>query len=114
MSSRCGIHAPGSIDLVRVPESGPVELVISDSGRWDGSDHRQILLQEKLNRYLEFVLDGELAAAHPRSAGRPWTVVIESESAPDERTLAYLRRADSELRRSGGGCLVRPGNPPPD
>lgn len=112
MSSRCGIDAPGSIDLVRVPESGPVELVIADSGSWDGSDHRQILLQEKLNRYLEFVLDGELATAQPESAGRPWTIVIESSSTPDPRTIAYLRRADNELRRSGGGCVLRLVQPP--
>lgn len=112
MSSPVGIDAPGVIDRVRLPESGPVELVIEQNGGWDGSDHRQILLQEKLNRYLEFVLDGELAAAHPLSADRQWMIVIESASTPDARTLGYVRQADAELRRSGGGCLLRLGCSP--
>jgi hypothetical protein len=101
-----GIDDPGAVDLVRVPAAGPAELVLFVD-RWDGSDHRQLLLQEKLNRYLEHVLDGELVLAHPEATGRPWLVVVESAVAPDARTAAYLQQADGELRRLGGGVELR-------
>ena len=98
-----GIDDPGAIDEVRVPARGTVELIIRQRGGWDGSDQRQILLQEKLNRYLEHVVDGELVAEHPVAEGRRWVVVIECDAAPDPRTMAYLQEADRELRRAGGG-----------
>ena len=101
-----GIDDPGSVDAVRVPAAGPAELVLLVD-RWDGSDHRQLLLQEKLNRYVEHVLDGELVAAHSAAAGRPWVVVIETETAADARSAAYLQQADRELRRLGGGVELR-------
>jgi hypothetical protein len=97
---------PGLVDDVRVPLVGRVELVLSVD-LWDGSDHRQLLLQEKLNRYVEYVLDGDLRAAHPTAAGRPWAVVIESAAAPDARTAAYVQHADLVLRESGGGLELR-------
>jgi hypothetical protein len=102
-----GLDNPGDVDLVRIPASGLVELVLDAPGTWDGSDHRQILLQEKLNRYLEYVLDGQLVADHPAAAGRGWLVVVETTAALDQRTAVYLERADRELRRSGGGLEVR-------
>jgi hypothetical protein len=107
-----GLDNPGRVDLVRSGGSGPVELVLRAEGAWDGSDQRQILLQEKLNRYVEHVPDGELTAAHPEAAGRRWLVVIESPLPVDGRTAAYLRQADRELRRSGGGLELRQAPPP--
>ena len=111
-SSLRGLDNPGRVDRVRLPSSGPVELVLEVVGEWDGSDQRQVLLQEKLNRYLEHVVDGELVADHADAAGRPWIVVIESTAEPDRRTAAYLREADLELRRAGGGVELRQVQPP--
>jgi hypothetical protein len=101
-----GLANPGGVDTVVVPDQGPVELVLRHPEAWDGSDHRQLLLQEKLNRYLEYVVDGELLAAHPAAQGRAWTVVVECASAPDARTAAYLRHAATELRGAGGDVTV--------
>ncbi len=107
-----GVDNPGRVDEVRVPVSGPIELVILHPEAWDGSAQRQILMQEKLNRYLEHIVDGELLAAHPTAAGRPWIVVIESPAAPDAATAAYVRQAELERRRLGGGVELRQVEPP--
>ena len=112
MTQPSGIDDPGTIDDVRVPRRGAIELIVQHDGRWDGSDRRQVLLQEKVNRYLEYVVDGELAADHPAARGRRWVVVIETAAAPDARTQVYLRAADRELRRAGGGVSVLVIEPP--
>lgn len=101
-----GLDNPGSVDEVR--DADGAELVVHAWGEWDGSDHRQLLLQEKLNRYLEYVVDGELAAA----SARRWVVVVEHDHVLDDRTRVYLRHADAELRRRGGGVEVRMVTPP--
>ena len=113
MTQPSGIDDPGSIDEVRVPRRGAVELLVHHDGHWDGSDRRQVLLQEKVNRYLEYVVDGDLAGAHPEARGRRWMVVVETAADPDARTQRYLEAADRELRRAGGGVRVRLVQPPP-
>jgi hypothetical protein len=102
-----GLANPGHVDAVVVPEHGPVELVLRHPEPWEATDHHQVLLQEKLNRYLEHVLDGELLTAHPEVRGRSWAVVVECTSAPDARTAAYLDHAARELRTAGGDVVVR-------
>jgi hypothetical protein len=102
-----GIDDPGTVDEVRVPRRGAVELIVCHNGSWDGTDHRQVLLQEKVNRCLEYVIDGDLAADHPAARGRRWVVVVETAAEPDARSRAYLAAADRELRRAGGGVAVR-------
>ena len=101
---------PGALDAVRMEANG-VELVLDASGVWDGSDHRQILLQEKLNRYLEYVTDGELASAVPGHG--VWVVVVEHDHSLDSRSAAYLRHADEEFQRRGGGVATRSRATPP-
>jgi hypothetical protein len=107
-----GIDDPGTVDEVRVPRRGAVELIVRHDGRWDGSDQRQVLLQEKVNRYLEYVVDGDLPAEHPAARGRRWVVIVETAAEPDARTQAYLRAADRELRRAGGSVRVDVTKPP--
>jgi hypothetical protein len=109
-----GIDDPGAIDDVRVPRRGAIELVVHHDGRWDGADQRQVLLQEKVNRYLEYVVDGDLVADNPAARGRRWVVVVETAAEPDARTQAYLRAADRELRRAGGGVRWSVTQPPPE
>jgi len=101
---------PGAVDAVRSGVT-PLELVLDAAGPWDGSDHRQILLQEKLNRYIEFVIDGELASAAPNHG--PWVVIVEHDHPLDPRTIAYLRHADGEFARQGGGVATRSRSTPP-
>jgi hypothetical protein len=105
-----GLDNPGAVDAVKT-DTPTVELLLDAAGPWDGSDHRQILLQEKLNRYLEFVIDGDLAVAVPN--GRRWIVVVEHDHPLDDRTAAYLRHADGEFQRRGGGVATRSRPMPP-
>jgi hypothetical protein len=103
------------IDAMGIDEaSGRVLLVIRHEEAWEGSDAQLFLLQEKLNAYLSFALDGEMAEACPDFAGRPLGLRIETATAPDARTqhlLAHVRRQvefqeiSLEVRvRQGAGC----------
>ncbi len=84
------------IDALGIDEpSGRVTLVIRHDAAWDGSDAQLYLLQEKLNAYLSFALDGEMAESSPAFANRPLGLRIETATPPDPRTLrllAHVRR----------------------
>jgi hypothetical protein len=57
--------------LVFDRENGDVLLIISDHLAWDENEGEHLLvLQAKLNTYLEFVESGQLYAKYPRAIGR--------------------------------------------
>ena len=84
------------IDALGIDESsGRVVLVIRHDEAWNGSARQLYLLQEKLNAYLSFALDGEMAAAYPHLMERPLGVRIDSPGEPDAGTahlLGHVRR----------------------
>ena len=90
------LYQSGVIDALGIDEtSGRVILVIRHDGPWEGSSAQLYLLQEKLNAYLSFALDGEMADAHPEFARRPLGLLIETTTTPDPRTrhiLAHVRQ----------------------
>jgi len=94
--------------------SGRVVLVIRHDAPWDGSAAQLYLLQEKLNAYLSFALDGEMAGAYPTFAQRPLGVRIDCASPPEPRTLHMLGHVRRQLQFQDIDLEVRvsqPGDP---
>jgi len=86
------------VDALGLDEaSGRVVLVIRHDGPWEGSDGQLFLLQEKLNAYLSFALDGEMAEGCPAFANRPLGLRIETATAPDPRTMSLLAGVRRQL-----------------
>jgi hypothetical protein len=90
------LEKPNIVDAMGLDEaSGRLILVIRHDGAWDGSSGQLYLLQEKLNAYLSYALDGEMAETTPEFANRPLGLLIDSALSPDPRTLhllAHVRR----------------------
>ena len=86
------------IDALGIDEAtGRVILVIRHDEPWDGSDAQLYQLQEKLNAYLSFALDGEMEEASPDFAGRAVGLVIDSVFPPDARTLHLLAHVRQQI-----------------
>ena len=64
---------------------------------WDGSDERLHQLQEKFNAYASFLLDGEMAAAHPDLAGKRARIELRCHHMPDARALELLGLIHDQL-----------------
>lgn len=79
---------------VRIDE---VVLVMNDSRAWDGSDERLHQLQERFNAYASFLLDGELAEAHPELAGKPARIEVRCAHMPDARAIELLGMIRDQL-----------------
>jgi hypothetical protein len=93
----------GTVDLVAESLDGAIELVIVQSAPWNGSDAQLASLQEEVQTYVSFVLDGQMEKAYPQVAAKPWRIVISSlAGAPDTRTRAVLETLASRLPAYGG------------
>ena len=96
------------IDLVSVTGDGrTVELHIVADASWTGSDADLMALQQKINNYVGFALDGELHATYPETNGLGWRIVIDSHAGrPDERSAQVIAQVADGVRRYEGDLLI--------
>jgi hypothetical protein len=102
-----GVANPGVLDaLGRDPESGEVVLVMLEPRRWDGGDTQLLQLQEKLNAYLSFALDGELQEQLPQLAGVPVRIQLACAEPPPEPVVSLLAKVREQIAFQGIGLEV--------
>jgi hypothetical protein len=93
-----GVANPALIDLFGFDSArGKVLLVMNEPRPWDGGDEQLHQLQEKFNAYASFILDGEMATAHPELAGKPARIELRCDQMPSDAGLALLQAIHEQL-----------------
>jgi hypothetical protein len=93
-----GITDSGTVDLITTrPDAGETALIIVAAEPWTGSDAELAALQAKLNAYLTYVLDGQLAQDYPQSQGHSVRIQIDCSHQPASSTLAFLQATRRQL-----------------
>src|SRR5438093_2458837 len=88
----------GLIDVIaHDAKTGEVVLVMNEPNEWDGSDEQLLALQERFNAYASFLLDGEMAEAHPELAGKAARIELGCAHMPDARALELLGLIHDQL-----------------
>ena len=72
-------------------------LVMNEPNEWDGSDEQLLALQERFNAYVSFLLDGEMAEAHPELTGKPARIELRCAHMPDTRALELIGLIHDQL-----------------
>src|SRR5437762_4364046 len=81
----------GVIDMIgHDAKTNEVVLVMNEPNDWDSSDEQLLALQERFNAYVSFLLDGEMAEAHPELAGKRARIELRCAHMPEARTLELL------------------------
>lgn len=113
-----GVEFTGVIDLLtQDAESKRVELVMFETRPWDEGEEQLFQLQEKINAYLSFALDGEMLETYPQLEGAPLRLVLRCFEMPPPPAVEFLQHVreqialqdiDLEVRYSkdpgAGGC----------
>ena len=93
-----GIEHAGVIDFfAHDTKADEVLLVMFESRPWDDSDLQLFQVQEKFNAYVSFLLDGELAEAHPELAGKNARIELRCADMPKGRALDLLNSIHDQL-----------------
>src|SRR5437667_2848800 len=88
----------GVIDVIaHDTKAGEVVLVMNEADAWHGSDARLVALQERFNAYASFLLDGEMAEAHPELVGKRARIEVRCAHMPDPRALEVLGMIHDQL-----------------
>ena len=97
-----GVEHVGVIDVIAYNEkNGEVTLGMVETRPWDGSNARLFQLQEKLNAYLAFALDGEMHEAYPQLAEKPLRIELRCVAPPDAATLRLLELVRGQIAFQG-------------
>jgi len=88
-----GVENPTVIDFVGYnPQTDKVTLAMIEERNWDGSEEQLRQLQEKINNYLSFVLDGQLARAYADYKHKKVVFQLNCSFPPDAHTLTFLEQ----------------------
>ena len=97
-----GVQNPMIMDLITTdPTSGEVVLVMIERRPWGGHPLQLKQIEEKINRYLGYVLDGFLVQQHPKYHGKPVTLRIDCLEAPHGEAVAFVEAATRAIRGEG-------------
>lgn len=106
-TAKNGVENPGVLDaLGRDGETGEVVLVMLEPRPWNGGENQLLQLQEKLNSYLSFALDGEMLEQIPQLAGVPVRIQLACAEPPPEPVISLLEKVREQISFQGIGLEV--------
>lgn len=93
-----GIAHPGVLDAFAYDgRRGMLVLAMYETRPWTGEEKQLFQLQEKLNAYASFILDGEMTDAFPQHADKPVEIQLRTRQEPDPVALRLLSQAREQL-----------------
>jgi hypothetical protein len=102
-----GVRHPNVVDVITMdPNTDECVLVAVEDRRW-GDPSNLVQLQQKMEFYLAFALDGELATKFPETHDKRVRVRLECAFAPPAEVRAVLARLERGLRDCGVGFEVQ-------
>jgi len=97
-----GVSVANVVDIVAYnADEDVVILSMVEDRPWDGAKERILQLQTKLNNYLSYALDGQLAKDYPDLSGKPVRIELHTDAEPDATTLGFLNQALPMLEGEG-------------
>jgi len=93
-----GLSHPGVLDAFAYDaRRDTLVLAMYETRPWTGGDQQLFQLQEKLNAYASFILDGEMAGSFPQHANRPVEIQLRTRYEPDPVAMSLLSQAREQL-----------------
>jgi hypothetical protein len=103
-----GVEHPHVIDLVgEDARTGEAVLIMLEERPWDGGERQLFQLQEKLNAYASFAIDGEMAETYPALAAKPLRIQLDCVAMPPAEVVGFLGAVREQLGFQGINLEVR-------
>lgn len=105
---RRGVAHANIIDLIaHDPRTDEAVLTMIEPRPWDDSGVQLFELQEKINAYLSFALDGEMAEAYPALAGKRLRLRLDCVQPPSAAVHHFLGLVREQVAFQGIEVEVR-------
>jgi hypothetical protein len=108
-----GVENPMVLDLITTdPASGDVLLVMVERRAWGAHPQQFKQIEEKINRYMAYALDGFLAEHHPAYVGRRVRLRLDCAEAPTGEAERFVAAAQHAAQAHGLDLFVQVSPPP--
>lgn len=105
---RRGVVNPRIVDLItRDPDTDTVLLKIFEPRPWGAVDRQLFQLEDKLNAYFGYVLDGHLAQQYPQYEGKRVRIQLECVEGPGELEEEFMDAVETFCESQGLGFSLR-------
>lgn len=95
------------IDFASIDKNGNAVFTISDHLMWDDKNEHLMILQNKINAYLNFIEGGNLYQDYPDAKGRDIVISIVAEYEPNDNARLFLDATKEVLQSAGYGFRFR-------
>ena len=93
-----GIERTGMLDaFAHDTREDLLVLAMFETRPWEHGELQLFQLQEKLNAYVSFILDGEMKENFPHLLGKPVRIELRTSHEPPQRAMEFLGRARDQL-----------------
>jgi len=108
-----GVENPMLLDLISVdPATDKVVLTMIERRAWGASERQFQQIEEKINRYLGYVLDGFLAEQHPEHEGKRVEIRLQCAEPPHGEAVRFVAAATQSVQAEGIDFVVAVAAPP--
>ncbi|MEO6053502.1 MAG: DUF6572 domain-containing protein, partial [Chthoniobacterales bacterium] len=93
-----GLENPAVLDAIAHDvTTDEVMLAMYELRPWTDPDLQLFQLQEKLNAYVSFALDGEMAEAYPSYVGKKMRIQLRTRHEPHDKVLEFASLVREQL-----------------
>ena len=93
-----GLENPGALDAIAYDaKKDVVILAMYETRPWDQGEAQLLQLQEKLNAYASYALDGEMAADYPEFRDKKIRIQLRTVHEPPARAMEFVQMARQQL-----------------
>lgn len=97
-----GVENPRIVDLITTdPQSGRVVLVMIERRPWGASPLQLRQIEEKINRYLGYALDGFLVEQYPQYENRTVRIRLDCAEPPNAEAIPFVEAARHAIETQG-------------
>jgi hypothetical protein len=97
------IDQTDKIDFIGTSRDEKVILTISDHLEWDDAGEHILLLQEKVNAYLQFIEGGQIYEDYPKASASELIISVKLQFKPNKLGLEFLNRCKTIILDTGIG-----------
>jgi hypothetical protein len=78
------------IDFISIDTSKKIALTISDHLKWDSKEDHLLILQDKINAYLEVIENGQIYEIYPDAKNRKFIIQVAMKYRPNKKAREFL------------------------
>lgn len=95
------IEQSNKIDFISINPNEKVQLTISDHLEWDNVENHILILQDKVNAYLNFIESGQIPKQYNQAKQNGIIISLSTEFYPSENSIKYLDKFKNIIQESG-------------